>query len=61
MSVGTVIAALQNKIICENIDQVIYQIKGLKHIATINYGDGTCDRIATNSIYGRPTIKFLLR
>ncbi len=59
--VGTVIAALQKKTICENIDQGIYQIQGPNHIATINYGDGTCDRIATISIDGRPARTFLLR
>ena len=59
--VGTVISALQKKTICENIDQGIYQIQGPNHVATINYGDGTCDRIATISIDGRPARTFLLR
>ncbi len=59
--VGTVITALQKKTICENIDQGVYQIQGPNHVATINYGDGTCDRIATISIDGRPPRTFLLR
>ena len=59
--VGTVIAALQKKTMCDNIDQGIYQIKGPNHIATINYGDGTCDRVATISIDGKPARNFLLR
>ncbi len=58
---GTVITALQKKTICENIDQGVYQIQGPNHTATINYGDGTCDRIATISIDGRPPRTFLLR
>lgn len=59
--VGTVITALQKKTICDNIDQGVYQIQGPNHVATINYGDGTCDRVATISIDGRPPRTFLLR
>lgn len=59
--VGTIITALQKKTACDNIDQGIYQIQGPNHVATINYGDGTCDRIATISIDGRPPRTFLLR
>ena len=59
--VGTIITALQKKTACDNIDQGIYQIQGPNHVAVINYGDGTCDRIATLSIDGRPPRTFLLR
>ncbi len=59
--VGTIITALQKKTACDNIDQGIYQIQGPNHVAVINYGDGTCDRIATISIDGRPPRTFLLR
>ena len=59
--VGTILTALQKKTICDNIDQGIYQIQGPNHVATINYGDGTCDRVATISIDGRPPRTFLLR
>ena len=59
--VGTILSALQKKTICENIDQGIYKIQGPNHYATINYGDGSCDRIATISIDGNTPRTFLLR
>ncbi|MFC4263481.1 hypothetical protein ACFOWM_11355 [Ferruginibacter yonginensis] len=59
--VGTIINALQKKASCENIDQGTYQIQGPNHTATIDYGNGACDKIATISIDGRPARTFLLR
>ena len=59
--VGTIITALQKKTNCDNIDQGIYQIQGPNHVAVINYGDGSCDEIATISIDGRTPRTFLLR
>jgi hypothetical protein len=59
--VGTILTALQKKTICDNIDKGTYKIQGPNHVAIINFGDGTCDNIATISIDGRPERTFLLR
>jgi hypothetical protein len=59
--VGTILTALQKKTICDNIDKGTYKIQGPNHVAVINFGDGTCDNIATISIDGRPERTFLLR
>lgn len=53
--------ALQKKTVCENIDKGKLKIQGPNHFAIIDFGDGTCDRVATISIDGRPARTFLLR
>lgn len=59
--VGTVLTALQKKTICDNIDKGTYRIEGPNHFAIIDFGDGTCDNLATISIDGRPARPFTLR
>ncbi len=56
-----VIAPLEKKTICENIDMGKIKIQGPNHYAIIDYGDGTCDNIATISIDGSNPITFFLR
>lgn len=58
---ATILTPLQKKFICSNIDSGTVKIQGPNHYATINYGDGTCDNIATISIDGRPERTFQLR
>ncbi len=58
---ATIQTALQKKFACSNIDMGIVRIEGPNHYAIVDYGDGTCDRIATISIDGRPARTFLLR
>jgi hypothetical protein len=58
---GTILEALQKKTICENIDKGKVKIEGPNHYAIINFGDGTCDKLATISIDGRPERIILLR
>lgn len=58
---ATILTPLQKKFICSNIDMGTVKIQGPNHYATINYGDGTCDNIATISIDGRPERTFQLR
>ena len=53
--------ALEKKVICENIDMGKIKIEGPNHYAVLDYGDGTCDRVATISIDGGNPITFLLR
>jgi len=53
--------ALQKKTICENISKGKVKLEGPKHYAVIDFGDGTCDRIATISIDGGTPTTFLLR
>ncbi len=59
--VGTILTALQKKTACDNIDKGTYKIQGPNHYAIIDFGDGTCDNIATISIDGRPARTFTLR
>jgi hypothetical protein len=58
---GTILEALQKKTICENIDKGKVKIEGPAHFAVINFGDGTCDKLATISIDGRPERVIFLR
>ena len=58
---ATVLEALQKKTICDNIDKGKVRIDGPNHYAVIDFGDGTCDRIATISINGKPQRTILLR
>lgn len=58
---GTILTPLQKKFACSDIDMGTVKIQGPNHYAVINYGDGTCDRLATISIDGRPERTFQLR
>ena len=58
---ATILTALEKKVICANIDKGTIKIQGPNHYATIDYGDGTCDKLATVSIDGGASITFLLR
>jgi hypothetical protein len=52
---------LQKKMSCANIDQGILQVQGPNHTAIINFGNGSCDNLATISIDGRPERTIRLR
>lgn len=58
---ATILNALEKKVICANIDKGTIKIQGPNHYATIDYGDGACDRLATVSIDGGAGITILLR
>ena len=58
---ATVIEALEKKTICDNIDKGKVRIEGPNHYAVVDFGDGTCDRIATISIDGKLERTILLR
>lgn len=58
---GTVLEALQKKTACANIDKGKLKIEGPNHYAIIDFGDGTCDNLATISIDGRPARTIILR
>ena len=58
---SNITAALQKKTICENISKGKIELKGPKHTAVIDYGNGECDRVATISIDGGTAITILLR
>jgi hypothetical protein len=58
---STILEALQKKVICENVDKGKVEIKGANHTATIDFGEGTCDRVATISIDGSAPRTILLR
>ena len=53
--------ALQKKTVCENIGSGKLKIEGNNHNAIINFGDGTCDKVATISIDGNTPITIQLR
>ena len=52
---------LQKKTLCSNIDKGTLQVQGPSHIAVIDFGDGTCDKLATISIDGRTPRTIFLR
>ncbi|MBP6431036.1 MAG: hypothetical protein KA319_04660 [Ferruginibacter sp.] len=58
---STTQTALQKKTACANIDKGILSVQGPNHTAVIDFGDGTCDNLATISIDGRPARTILLR
>jgi hypothetical protein len=58
---SNILDALQKKTACENVDKGRIKIDGPNHFAIIDFGDGTCDRLATISIDGRPARTILLR
>jgi hypothetical protein len=58
---STTQTALQKKTACANIDKGILSVQGPNHTAIIDFGDGTCDNVATISIDGRPARTIILR
>jgi hypothetical protein len=57
---ATVTEALEKKTICVHVTKGKIKIEGPHHHAIVDYGDGTCDRLATISIDGNPPRTFLL-
>ena len=57
----TVLEALQKKVICSNIDKGKLKVQGPNHYAVIDFGDGSCDNLATISIDGRAPRTIILR
>lgn len=57
----TVLEALQKKNACANIDKGKLKVQGPNHYAIIDFGDGTCDNLATISIDGRAPRTITLR
>ncbi len=53
--------ALEKKVSCENIDMGKIKIEGPNHFAVLDFGDGSCDKIATISIDGNTPRAILLR
>lgn len=57
----TTLTPLQKKVICANIDMGTIKVQGPNHYAVIDFGNGTCDNLATISIDGRPARTIILR
>lgn len=57
----TVLEALQKKTACANIDKGKLKVVAPNHYAIIDFGDGTCDNLATISIDGRTPRTIILR
>lgn len=58
---SAIIQPLELKFSCENIDKGTVQTQGANHIAVIDFGDGTCDNLASISIDGNAPHTVLLR
>ncbi|MBS1755455.1 MAG: hypothetical protein R2765_00695 [Ferruginibacter sp.] len=56
----TVLEALHKRNDCHNIDKGKLKVQGPNHYAVIDYGDGTCNNLATISIDGRPERTIIL-
>lgn len=48
----TILEALEKKTTCHNVSKGKMKIQGPNHFAVLDYGDGTCDNIATITIDG---------
>ncbi|HEX7846292.1 MAG TPA: hypothetical protein VF476_10880 [Chitinophagaceae bacterium] len=57
---ATITEALEKKTICGHVSKGKIKIEGPHHFAILDYGDGTCDRVATISIDGNAPRTFLL-
>jgi len=57
---ATITEALEKKVTCHNVTKGKIKIEGPNHFAILDYGDGTCDRVATISIDGRTPRTILL-
>lgn len=57
----TILEALQRKVDCSNIDKGKIKVQGPNHYATIDFGEGICDNLATLSIDGRAPRTIILR
>ncbi len=58
---STITEALEKKVSCDNIDMGKIKIEGPNHFAILDFGDGSCDKIATISIDGNTPRTILLR
>jgi hypothetical protein len=58
---GTILTALHKRTDCSNIDEGTLKVEGPNHYAIIDFGNGTCDNLATISIDGRPPRTIILR
>lgn len=56
-----ILIPLHKKVVCENIVAGRIRFEGPNHFAVLDYGDGTCDRVAQISIDGNPPRTILLR
>ena len=56
----TILEALEKKTTCHNVTKGKMKIQGPNHFAMLDYGDGTCDNIATITIDGNPPRTILL-
>ena len=56
----TILEALEKKTTCHNVTKGRMKIQATSHFAILDYGDGTCDNIATITIDGNPPRTILL-
>jgi hypothetical protein len=56
----TILEALEKKTTCHNVTKGKMKIQGPNHFAVLDFGDGTCDNIATIAIDGNPPRTILL-
>ena len=57
---ATITEALIKAVTCHNVSKGKIKIEGPNHFAIVDYGDGTCDNVATISIDGNPPRTILL-
>lgn len=56
----TIMEALEKKATCHNVTKGKMKVQGPTHFAILDYGDGTCDNVATVTIDTHPAITILL-
>jgi len=58
---SVIVTPLVKKTICDNISKGSIKVEGPNHSAVVDFGDGSCDKVATISIDGGTPVTFLLR
>ena len=56
----TITEALEKKATCHNVTKGKMKVQGPTHFAILDYGDGTCDNVATVTIDSHPAITIVL-
>lgn len=57
---STILTPLHKQVICDHVDQGTVRHENTNHYAIVDYGNGTCDNVATISINGFPPRTIIL-
>lgn len=58
---SSIVIPLEKKTACDNVSKGSIQLQGPNHMALIDFGNGTCDKIGTISIDGSTPLSIMLK